>query len=60
MLFDVEGQAYDRVYIQPEAVCQGCAFLGNEPEEEPFCLMEENPKKCRVAKALGKYEGADK
>jgi len=60
MLFDVERQSYDRVYIEPEAVCQGCAFLGTEHEEAPFCIMEENPKKCRVAQALGKYDDQKK
>lgn len=56
MLFDIEKKSYDRVYIEPEPVCNGCAFFGHEHEEDPFCIMEENPKKCRVAQALGKYD----
>ena len=55
MLFEVERQSYQRVVIQPAAVCQGCVFLGVESAEPPFCLMEEDPARCRVAKALGKY-----
>jgi len=60
MLFDVERQSYQRVTIKPEDVCQGCAFFGNEAEEDTFCIMEENPKKCRVAEALGKYDKDEK
>jgi len=56
MLFDIERQSYKRVTIVPEKVCDGCAFFGNEHDEEPFCIMEEDPKKCRVAQALGKYD----
>tara|TARA_B100000315_G_scaffold112693_1_gene103311 strand:+ start:13104 stop:13280 length:177 start_codon:yes stop_codon:yes gene_type:complete len=56
MLFDVEHQSYPRIHIKPEDVCKGCAFFGNEHDEEPFCIMEEDPKKCRVAQALGKYD----
>ncbi len=56
MLFDIEQQSYKRVTIVPEKVCEGCAFFGNEHDEDPFCIMEEDSKKCRLAKALGKYD----
>ena len=56
MLFDVEQQSYKRETIKPEKVCEGCAFFGTESQEKPFCIMEEDPKKCRVAQALGKYD----
>lgn len=56
MLFDIEQKIVSRCTIEESPVCEGCLYLGLDRGEERFCIMQQHPECCVVAKATGRFE----